>query len=86
MPGVLGHEVAGETRAAARLRVLPVVVVSGSWLRGDVASAYELSVAAHVGKNALIDSEDTTFEDLVIGFNRSPRSSVVVFTAFFGLS
>ena len=55
LPGLDGHQVLAEMKADARLRSIPVVVVSGSRAESDVARAYEEQIAGYVVKCASQD-------------------------------
>jgi chemotaxis family two-component system response regulator Rcp1 len=52
LPRVNGHQVLTEMKADARLRSIPVVVVSGSRSQSDVARAYEAQIAGYIVKGA----------------------------------
>jgi chemotaxis family two-component system response regulator Rcp1 len=55
LPRVSGHEVLAEMKADARLRSIPVVVVSGSRAESDVVRAYEEQIVAYIVKCASQD-------------------------------
>ena len=55
LPGLDGHQVLAEMKADARLRSIPVVVVSGSRTESDVARAYEEQIVGYVVKCASQD-------------------------------
>lgn len=55
LPRLDGHQVLAEMKADARLRSIPVVVVSGSRAESDVARAYEEQIVAYIVKGASKD-------------------------------
>ena len=50
MPGLSGFDVLREVKADARLKTIPVVMLTSSDLAADVARAYELGASGYVSK------------------------------------
>ena len=50
LPGIRGMEVLAQLKADARLRVVPVIVLSGSSREEDIDAAYEAGANAYLSK------------------------------------
>jgi two-component system, chemotaxis family, response regulator Rcp1 len=55
LPRVNGHQVLAEMKADARLRSIPVVVVSGSHAETDITRAYDEQIAGYIVKDVSKD-------------------------------
>jgi CheY-like chemotaxis protein len=53
MPGLSGLDVLAQIKADARLRCIPVVMLTSSELASDIARAYELGAGGYISKGTL---------------------------------
>jgi CheY-like chemotaxis protein len=54
MPGISGFDVLGAVKADERLKTIPVVILTSSDLRADVARAYELGASGYITKETYL--------------------------------
>jgi len=64
LPKKNGFQVLEEMKAAAHLKNIPVIVVSGSARPSDIARAYALQIAAYLVKPVNVDEYFTTIRAL----------------------
>ena len=71
LPGLSGLELLARIKGDARLRRIPVIMLTTSDSPADVARAYALGAGGYVTKSRLEPAEGATFELMLPGRNRS---------------
>ncbi len=75
MPGLSGLEVLAQLKSDARLKLIPVVMLTSSELPADVARAYELGASGYISKPSYLHDLRAVLGNTLLYWSAMKRAS-----------